>query len=110
MPADRDPTRAERLRREHLDHTGAEIDYFAGLNRQVLGYEPPEVVLLHDDRLNGDVIEEVLKRWRWHGERKLAPSFERVRAGAARGEAEAEYYLGSDYYYGYGVKRDYSEL
>jgi hypothetical protein len=31
------------------------------LNKQVLGYEPPQVMLLHDDRLNSDVIEQVLQ-------------------------------------------------
>ena len=27
----------------------------------MLGYEPPEVMLLHDNRLNADVIEKVLR-------------------------------------------------
>jgi TPR repeat protein len=47
--------------------------------------------------------------WLWHGERNSAAMFERVRAGAARGDAEAQYHLGSDYYYGHGVKQDYQE-
>ena len=47
--------------------------------------------------------------WLWHGHRKSAATFERVRAGAARGDAEAQYHLGSDYYYGYGVRQDYPE-
>jgi len=49
-----------KLRKEYLAYTSAEIDYYAGLSRQVLGYEPPEVMLLHDNRLNADVIEELL--------------------------------------------------
>ena len=31
------------------------------LNKQVFGYEPPQVMLLHDNRLNADVIEQVLR-------------------------------------------------
>jgi hypothetical protein len=39
--------------------------------------------------------------WRWHGPRKSAAAFEQARAGAARGEAEAQYHL--------GVSRDVQE-
>lgn len=61
MLANQDSTSARRLREEYLAYTGTEIDYYARLNRQVLGYEPPEVMLLHDNRLNADVLEEVLR-------------------------------------------------
>src|SRR5438128_1880520 len=47
--------------------------------------------------------------WRWRGQRESAATFERVRAAAARGDADAQYHLGSDYYYGYGVTRDVNE-
>jgi peptidoglycan/xylan/chitin deacetylase (PgdA/CDA1 family) len=60
MLASKDMVSARKLRAEYLDYTSAEIDYYAGLNRQVLGYAPPEVMLLHDNRLNADVIEQVL--------------------------------------------------
>ncbi len=56
-----DHTAAKRLRSEYLRYSSAEIDYYAGLNRRVLGYEPPEVMLLHDNRLNSDVLEKVLR-------------------------------------------------
>jgi len=29
--------------------------------REVFGYEPPQVMLLHDNRLNADTIEQLLK-------------------------------------------------
>jgi len=61
MAAAHDEASAKRLRNEYIAYTGAEIDYYAGLGRQVLGYEPPEVMLLHDNRLNADVIEAVLR-------------------------------------------------
>jgi peptidoglycan-N-acetylglucosamine deacetylase len=51
---------AEKLRLEYLAYTSAEIDYYAALDKQVFGYEPPEVMLLHDNRLNADTIEQVL--------------------------------------------------
>ena len=49
------------MRAEYLAYTSAEIDYYGGLNKQVFGYEPPQVMLLHDNRLNADVIEKVLQ-------------------------------------------------
>jgi peptidoglycan/xylan/chitin deacetylase (PgdA/CDA1 family) len=60
MLANHDAASAGRLRRDYLAYTDTEIDYYAALNRRVLGYEPPEVMLLHDNRLNADVIEQLL--------------------------------------------------
>ena len=60
MLAKHDAASAQRLRLEYLSYTSSEIDYYAALNRKVLGYEPPQVMLLHDNRLNADVIEQVL--------------------------------------------------
>lgn len=60
MLARHDAPSAKRLRFEYLSYTSAEIDYYAGLNQQVFGYEPPQVMLLHDNRLNADVIEPLL--------------------------------------------------
>jgi peptidoglycan/xylan/chitin deacetylase (PgdA/CDA1 family) len=51
---------AHRLRAEYLSYTSAEIDYYAGLSKQVLGYEPPQVMVLHDNRLNADTIGPLL--------------------------------------------------
>jgi peptidoglycan/xylan/chitin deacetylase (PgdA/CDA1 family) len=61
MLANNDSAAVEKLRGEYLAYTNTEIDYYAALNKQVLGYEPPEVMLLHDNRLNADVIEQVLR-------------------------------------------------
>jgi peptidoglycan/xylan/chitin deacetylase (PgdA/CDA1 family) len=61
MLDDNDGPAAQRLREAYLEHTNAEIDYYAALNRKVLGYQPPEVMLLHDNRLNGDVIDDILR-------------------------------------------------
>ena len=70
MLARHDDTSAARLRAEYLAFTAAQIDYFDGLNKQVLGYDPPQIMLIHDNQLNADVIEDLLaifekKRFRW---------------------------------------------
>lgn len=61
MLRDGDREGAAGIRREYLTYTAAEIDYYTALNRQVIGYEPPQVMLLHDNHLNGDSIDEVLR-------------------------------------------------
>lgn len=60
MLAKNDDVSAGKLRLEYLAYTSAEIDCYATLNKQVPGYEPPQVMLLHANRLNADVIEQVL--------------------------------------------------
>jgi len=59
MLAKHDPS-ARKLRSEYLSYTSVEIDYYAGLSKMIFGYEPPEVMLLHDNRLNADVINQLL--------------------------------------------------
>ncbi len=61
MIATKDLAKAAQLRREYIAYSGAEIDYYAGLNKQVFGYEPAQVMLLHDNALNAEVIEQLLK-------------------------------------------------
>jgi peptidoglycan/xylan/chitin deacetylase (PgdA/CDA1 family) len=58
--ADNDPKTAHRVRDEYLAYTSAEIDYYNGLHKQVFGREIAQVMLLHDNRLNADVIDKVL--------------------------------------------------
>jgi peptidoglycan/xylan/chitin deacetylase (PgdA/CDA1 family) len=60
MLAKGDDASARKLRQEYLAYTSAEIDYYVALNRKVLGYSPPEVMLLHDNLLNSEVIEQIL--------------------------------------------------
>jgi peptidoglycan/xylan/chitin deacetylase (PgdA/CDA1 family) len=59
--ANNDYQTAKKLLREYLTYTSLEIDYYASLNKRVLGYEPPQVMVLHDNRLNSDTIDSVLK-------------------------------------------------
>ncbi|HEY1759866.1 MAG TPA: polysaccharide deacetylase family protein [Bryobacteraceae bacterium] len=60
MLAKKDDPSAKKLRVAYLAYTSAEIDYYAGLNRKVFGYEPPEVMLLHDNLLNAELIDQIL--------------------------------------------------
>lgn len=58
---------ADRIRHEYISYSGTEIDFYAALNRRVLGYEPPEVMLLHDSLLNADAVEDILALFRSRG-------------------------------------------
>lgn len=60
MLAKNDVAAAQRLREEYLAYTSTEIDYYNGLHQQVFGREIPQVMLLHVNRLNADVIDQVL--------------------------------------------------
>jgi peptidoglycan-N-acetylglucosamine deacetylase len=61
MLARHDRASAARLRADYLSFTAAQVDYFGKLNRQVWGYEPPQIMLIHDNQLNADVLADLLK-------------------------------------------------
>ncbi len=61
MLAKGDQQSAQRLRNAYLAYTSVEIDYYAGLHRQVFGHEIPQVMLLHANRLNADLLDKILK-------------------------------------------------
>ena len=63
-----------RLRADYLRFMGAQVDYFAGLNKQIFGYEPPEVMLLHENQLNADMMEEILQLFEKRGYRFVSLS------------------------------------
>lgn len=44
----------------YLSYTTTEVRYYADLNRKVLGYEPPEVLLLHLSSLNAATMDRIL--------------------------------------------------
>jgi hypothetical protein len=60
MRARHDRAAEASLRAAYLAYAAAEIDFLSGLNKQVLGYAPPEIMLIHDNQLNADVIDELL--------------------------------------------------
>jgi peptidoglycan/xylan/chitin deacetylase (PgdA/CDA1 family) len=62
-----DKAMAERIRQGYLEYSATEIDFYATLNRKVLGYEPPQVMLIHDSLLNADSIDDLLTLFRSRG-------------------------------------------
>jgi peptidoglycan/xylan/chitin deacetylase (PgdA/CDA1 family) len=58
--ANQDAASAARLRAAYLAYTATEIDYYTDLHRKIFRHEIPHVMLLHVNRLNADVIEQVL--------------------------------------------------
>jgi peptidoglycan/xylan/chitin deacetylase (PgdA/CDA1 family) len=58
--AKKDEAQAAKLRAEYLAYTAVEIDYYASLHKQIFGREIPQVMLLHVNRLNADVLDEIL--------------------------------------------------
>ena len=72
--AGHDDAATARLRADYLRFMGAQVDYFAGLNRQIFGYEPPEVMLLHENQLNADLMEEILQLFEQRGYRFVSLS------------------------------------
>ena len=60
MRARHDDAAAARLRADYLAFTAAQIDYFTTINQQVLGYEAPQIMLIHDNQLNADTIEDLI--------------------------------------------------
>jgi peptidoglycan-N-acetylglucosamine deacetylase len=70
MLAQNDKASAAKLRADYLAFTAAQIDYFSKLSKQVLGYEPPQIMLIHDNQLNSDLIDKLLalfqeRQYRW---------------------------------------------
>jgi peptidoglycan/xylan/chitin deacetylase (PgdA/CDA1 family) len=66
---ERDRPMEERIKRAYLDHTARQIEYYAGLNRQALGEEPPAIMLLHVNRLNAATMQAQLAVFRKAGYR-----------------------------------------
>jgi len=60
MLPNRDGASATKLRAAYLAYTAVEIDYYAGLHKQIFGREPPQVMLLHVNQLNADVIDKLI--------------------------------------------------
>jgi peptidoglycan-N-acetylglucosamine deacetylase len=62
-----DESTAARVRKAYLEYSGAEIDWYTRLNHDVLGYDPPHIMLLHDSLLNADTIDQVLNLFQKRG-------------------------------------------
>lgn len=56
----RDKQTAVKVKADYIAYTGVEIDWYTALDRQVFGYDPPHIMLLHDNPLNAATIQDVL--------------------------------------------------
>lgn len=69
----RHDSKAEReLKNAYLAYTSTEIDYYAALHRQVFGREIAQSMLLHANRLNAAVLEDVLRLFEEKGYRLVS--------------------------------------
>jgi len=57
----KDMDAAKRLRTAYIQFTAQELAYYAQLHQQIFGHEIPQVMVLHANQLNADVIEQVLR-------------------------------------------------
>ncbi|MDH4745626.1 polysaccharide deacetylase family protein [Sphingomonas sp. CBMAI 2297] len=58
-----------RIEEAYLAHSRTQIAYYAALDRTVLGYEPPAILLLHLNRLNAATLDRLLRLVRQQGYR-----------------------------------------
>lgn len=66
---ERDKAMLKEIEAAFLDHTQVQIAYYADLNQQVLGYEPPAILLLHVNALNAATLDAQLSLFREAGYR-----------------------------------------
>ena len=92
------------FRRNGLDqgfriaYSATEIDFYAALNRQALGYEPPQVMLIHDSLLNADSIDDLLGLFHDRGYRFMTLS---------EAQHDPAYSIPGTYVTKYGILWDY---
>lgn len=67
--AKRDAAMRRRIEDAYVAYSRLQIAYYAGLDREVLGYEPPSILLLHLNRLNAATMDRLLKLFRTAGYR-----------------------------------------
>jgi peptidoglycan/xylan/chitin deacetylase (PgdA/CDA1 family) len=65
--AARDDARAGKIRQAYLDHNATMFAWFEGLARDEFGRDIPQVLLAHVNRLNADVLPDLLDRLRARG-------------------------------------------
>ena len=63
------PEHRERVRREYLPYMEAVVEFFEQRSIEVVGHEFPQVLLIHDNQLNSDLMPELLDMFRRRGYR-----------------------------------------
>jgi hypothetical protein len=59
--AQKDRPMRRRIEEAYLDHTRQQIQYYSDLNAKVLGYHPPDIIVLHLNSLNAAVADRMLR-------------------------------------------------
>jgi len=62
-----DSAQREKIRREYLDYNDRMTAWFEQISRETLGYELPQILLIHASPLNADALPELLVRLRGRG-------------------------------------------
>jgi peptidoglycan/xylan/chitin deacetylase (PgdA/CDA1 family) len=62
-----DEALAGRIRKEYLDYTDRMVQWFEHVSQETLEYEVSQILLLHANQLNADVMEEMLARLKKRG-------------------------------------------
>jgi peptidoglycan/xylan/chitin deacetylase (PgdA/CDA1 family) len=62
-----DKAQAARIRAEYLNYLNVMCDWFEKLSVEYLGYEPPQVLLLHANLINADTMPEMISLLRARG-------------------------------------------
>jgi peptidoglycan/xylan/chitin deacetylase (PgdA/CDA1 family) len=60
MLSSKDNISAAKLRTDYLAYTSTEIDYYTGLHKQIFGRDIPQIMLLHVNQLNAELLDELL--------------------------------------------------
>lgn len=58
---------AERIRNDYLNFLDTSCDYFEQKSREVLGYEPKQILLIHVNQLNAICLEDMVQRLKKRG-------------------------------------------
>lgn len=62
-----DNEKAKLIRANYLEFTDAKLRFFEKASQDIAGREFPQVLLMHDNRLNADALDELLTRMERHG-------------------------------------------
>jgi len=66
------PEHRERVRREYLPYMESVVEFFEKRSIEVVGREFPQILLIHDNQLNSDLMPELLDMFRRRGYRFIS--------------------------------------
>jgi len=66
------PEHRERVRREYLPYMESVVEFFEKRSIDLVGHEFPQILLIHDNQLNSDLMPELLDMLRRRGYRFIS--------------------------------------